>query len=149
MLPDDLQRDVLFEAGRLRKLASAARTALERPGLRKDAWDAAAAGKLISDLMGGLESLMKRKARAEGKSLPQGPDWHLEQLNGFLGDPAFGMTWTESQKALWMRYLRFRHRFIHGYGHELVWEIVQEPLEQLPAMAEELARVWELWVSRP
>jgi hypothetical protein len=66
MPPDDFKRDILFETGRLRKLAEAARSALERPGLRKDAWDAAAAGKLISDLIGGLESLLKRKARLEG-----------------------------------------------------------------------------------
>jgi len=149
MPPDDFKRDILFETGRLRKLAEAARSALERPGLRKDAWDAAAAGKLISDLIGGLESFLKRRARLEGISLAQGSDWHLELLNSFLTDPAFGAAWTESQKALWMRYLRFRHRFIHGYGHELSWEIVQEPLEGLPAMAEGLAQAWEKWLARP
>jgi hypothetical protein len=149
MPPEDFKRDILFEIERLRALAAAARAAMQRPGLEKDAWDAAAAGKMISDLVGGLESLLKRKARADGKILPQGPDWHLVLLNGFLADPAFGYTWTESQKALWTRYLRFRHRFIHGYGHEMGWSMVREPLVELPAMAEALALVWENWVNRP
>ncbi len=149
MQPEDVRRDILFETGRLRVLAEAARSALARPGLKKDSWDAAAAGKLISDLVSGLESLLKRKARAEGKPIPQGPAWHLELLTAFLADPVFNSAWTEPQKALWIRYLRFRHRFIHGYGHELGWDMVQEPFVGLPSMAESLAQAWENWVNQP
>lgn len=149
MLPEDFKADIFFETNRLRQLASTAKAALSRPELKKDSWDAAAAGKLISDLIGGLESLLRKKSRAENTPMPQGPDWHLVMLNGFLEDPAFQSAWSESQKALLLRYLRFRHRFVHGYGHELSWEMVQEPLTDLPAIAEALAKAWEQWANHP
>jgi uncharacterized protein YutE (UPF0331/DUF86 family) len=44
-------------------------------------------------------------------------------------------------------YKDFRHRFVHGYGFEVSWELVEEPLTLLPDTVEELVRVWTSWLA--
>ena len=45
------------------------------------------------------------------------------------------------------KYLEFRHRFIHGYGFMVTWDMVAEPLRLLPETVERLAEVWTAWLD--
>jgi uncharacterized protein YutE (UPF0331/DUF86 family) len=44
-------------------------------------------------------------------------------------------------------YLRFRHRFIHGYGFELSWETVKEPLALLSETVRQMVECWRKWLD--
>ena len=37
--------------------------------------------------------------------------------------------------------------FIHGYGHEVKWEVVEEPLRLLPDTIAAVADAWERWLA--
>jgi hypothetical protein len=36
---------------------------------------------------------------------------------------------------------------MHGYGHEINWEIIDEPLKLLPETVSLLADIWETWIQ--
>ncbi|MCK5243451.1 hypothetical protein KAR34_13465 [bacterium] len=110
-------------------------------------WDAAAAAKYISDLVIGLENLCKRRNAALDRIVPEGPEYHQVILDDFLQDDKLGGRLDKALAFRLKKYLRFRHRFVHSYGHEIDWLIIEEPLRLLPETITVLTEVWKNWLK--
>lgn len=80
--------------------------------------------------------------------VPEGEDSRTRILETFIEEPDLGATLSKEVKHRLKKYLRFRHRFVHGYGHEVKWEIVDEPLRLLPETVGILREVWLRWLQR-
>jgi hypothetical protein len=145
---DRLREEVRFELDQLRRVAEVARELADVPEAERRPWDAAAAAKYIFDLAMSLENLCKRRHAAFGQPHPSGPDSHSQVLAEFLQDPDLGGQLSTDEAFLLKQYFRCRHRFAHGYGHEVHWQIVSEPLRLLPQTAKRLAALWERWLER-
>lgn len=117
------------------------------PTEQRRPWDAAAAAKYVFDLALSLENLCKRRYLALGLPHPTGPDSHSRVLDDFLAEPNLGGELTGEESLRLKKYVRFRHRFAHGYGHEIDWPIVEEPLRLLPETVERLTEIWERWLE--
>lgn len=118
------------------------------PEAERRPWDAAAAGKFIADLSAGLENLCKRRYVYEGLPVPQGNDSHARVLDDFLAAPALGAELSPDVALRLKKYLRFRHRFVHGYAFEVSWAMVDEPLRALPDTVEAICSRWERWLEQ-
>lgn len=148
MNKDKLAAELMQELEQLRVVAQhAAELAQVLAGERRP-WHAAAGAKYAADLVNGLENLCKRRYRAMSLPIPEGEDSHSRILEGFLDAPDLGATLSEEVKHRLKKYLRFRHRFLHGYGHEVKWEIVDEPLRVLPETVMILREVWLRWLQQ-
>ena len=142
-----LRREIAHELAQLQKLAEVGARLSALPPARRQPWDSAAAAKYISDLVLGLENLVKRTWLHVEKQLPEGPDSHQQLLAGFLADPLLGGQLSTEWQLRFKMYLRFRHRFLHGYGYEVNWEIVEEPLQRLPEAVALLEQLWAHWLN--
>ena len=143
----EVAEEIAFELGQLRQVAEvASRLSAVAPEQRRP-WDSAAAAKYITDLVLGLENLCKRRYAHLRKAPPSGPDSHSRVLDEFLQEPDLGARLPAAVAHRLKLYLRFRHRFFHGYGHEVKWEIAEEPLRLLPETVAALADVWEHWLT--
>ena len=147
MTKQQLAREIQYELDQLRRCAHTASQLAAIPPHQRKPWDAAAAAKYIADLFTGLENLCKRRCRYLDQPVPQGPDSHSEMLGQFLDAEELGGTLPEEFSLRLKKYLRFRHRFIHGYGYEVSWEIIEEPLHLLPETVEQLAQTWNRWLD--
>ncbi len=143
-----LAEELQHELKQLRQMAAVASVLTEVPPDKRQPWDAAAAAKYIADLTLGLENLWKRRSIHLGLLVPQGEDSHARILDAFLGDPSLGGSLPHETRQLLKKYLRFRHRLFHGYGHQVRWEIVEEPLRLLPKTVLELEEVWNEWLRK-
>jgi hypothetical protein len=147
MTVERLKREVQHELNRLRDSSRlAAELAAVAPPQRRS-WDAAAAAKLIADLWMGLENLCKRRYRHLDLPVPEGPRSHREVLDDFLATDGLGAALSQEMRERLEHYLQFRHRFIHGYGDEVNWDIVEEPLRLLEDTVNQLATTWESWLN--
>jgi uncharacterized protein YhdP len=143
-----LREEIRYEIEQLRQVAEMAQQLSVLPAEERHPWDSAAAAKYVFDLVLGLENLWKSRCRALGETYPSGFDSHSQVLEGFLQESNLGGQLTKEESMRWKKYFRFRHRFAHGYGHEIHWEIVDEPLRYLPETVEKLAALWEEWLKR-
>lgn len=143
-----LYEDVRYELRQLQRLAADARTHTDVSEPERSRWEASAAAKYVSDVCAGLENLCKRRNAFLNIATPAGPDSHIRILEDFLATPDLGGRLAPELGLRLKRYLRFRHRFIHGYAFEISWEMVSEPLSQLPETVEKLAEVWTAWLAR-
>jgi len=143
-----LTAEVTQELDQLRLVAEHAAELGRVPANERCPWHAAAAAKYAADLAGGLENLCKRRCRAAGLPIPEGDDSHARILEEFIAEPALGAGLSDEIKHRLRKYLRFRHRFTHGYGHEVKWELVDEPLRLLPETITILREVWLQWVRQ-
>ena len=147
MTKQQLAQQIEYEFDQLRRSAeTASELAAVAPEARRP-WDAAAAAKYIADLIAGLENLCKRRCRYLNLPIPAGPESHTQILNDFLDVPELGGTLSKDFCLVLKKYLRFRHRFIHGYGYEVRWEVVDEPLRLLGETVEQLAQAWNRWLD--
>jgi hypothetical protein len=135
------------ELDHLRQVAGRARRLIALPASDRREWDTVAAAKFVADLWLGLENLCKRRLAAIGSSMPEGGDSHARLLEDFLNVDGLGRALKPEIQARLKKYLAFRHRFIHGYGQELTWAMVEEPLRLLPETVRAISRVWESWMS--
>jgi hypothetical protein len=142
-----LAKEVEYEVKQLRTLAAFARELAAAPEGERRPWDAAAAAKYAADVCHGLENLCRRRYKALGLREPLGPESHSQTLAEFLKDPKLGGRLKPEIAGRLQSYLRFRHRFIHGYGYEVTWEMVAEPLALIPETVEALAQVWLEWLA--
>jgi hypothetical protein len=142
-----LQREINHELAQLQKLADVAVRLAALPVADRHPWDAAAAAKFISDLVLGLENLIKRTWLYLERPVPDGADSHQQLLAVFLADPQLGGQLPAEWPMRFKMYLRFRHRFLHGYGYEVNWEIVEEPLRWLPEAVSLLKQCWGRWLA--
>jgi uncharacterized protein YutE (UPF0331/DUF86 family) len=147
MNKDKLTAEIGHELRQLSLLAEHAGELSQVPERERRPWHAAAAAKYAADLANGLENLCKRRYRAMGQSVPEGEDSHTRILDAFLDEPNLGGGLSDEEKHRLRKYLRFRHRFVHGYGHEVRWEIVDEPLRLLPETVATLCRIWSCWIE--
>lgn len=147
MSNDRLRQEIRFELEQLRRVAQQAAQLSAVPAGERHPWDSAAAAKYVHDLALGLENLCKRRLAASGQSIPEGVDSHSKLLESFLNEPRLGGQLSDDLKLRLKKYARFRHRFVHGYGHEVNWEIVDEPLRLIPDTVAALAQVWEQWLK--
>ena len=145
--PDKLRREIQHELAQLQRVAEIAARLSARPAADRQPWDAAAGAKFISDLVLGWENLIKRSRLHLAQALPEGPDSHQQLLAGFLADPCLGGQLSAEWQLRFKMYLRFRHRFLHGYGYEVNWEIVEEPLRWLPEAVVLLCGLWTRWLA--
>jgi len=136
------------EFDHLRRLAGQAEELARVPSAERRPWDAAAAAKYLADLSLGLENLCKRRYVYLRTSVPQGFDSHSRILADFLAEPLLGRQLAPDTARNLKKYLAFRHRFIHGYGHEVDWTMVEEPLRLLPDMVKILISVWQAWLEK-
>ena len=147
MTKQQLAREIQYELDQLRRCAQTASQLAAVPPHQRRPWDAAAAAKYVADLFTGLENPCKRRCRYLAQPIPEGPESHTEILNQFLELAELGGTLSKGFSLRLKKYLRFRHRFVHGYGYEVSWEIVEEPLRLLPETVEQLARTWNHWLD--
>ena len=147
MNKDKLAAEVTQELDQLRVVAQHAAELALVPESERRPWHAAAGAKYAADLVSGLENLCKRRYRAANLPIPEGEDSHTRILEAFLKAPDLGVTLTDEVKYRLKKYLRFRHRFVHGYGHEVKWEIVDEPLRLLPETVGILREMWLRWLQ--
>jgi hypothetical protein len=68
-------------------------------------------------------------------------------LEDFLAQPKLGGKLSADIQHRLKKYKNFRHRFIHGYGFEVDWEKVNEPLRLLPETVELLSSLWLGWLA--
>jgi len=141
-------REIEHELQQLDRVAEVAVRLAEVPASRRKPWDSAAASKYISDVFLGLENLCKRRFRHLGRDIPAGADSHSALLNDFLQTDDLGGALPDEVKIRLKKYLRFRHRFSHGYGFEVNWEIAEEPLRLLPDTVAIIADVWRRWIEK-
>lgn len=143
----DLEGDIRYELGQLRVLAGRAAELSTLPASQRELWECMAVAKLVADFYMGCENLIKRHHRALGRAAVEAPDSHTQLLRDFLDDSGLGAHLSCECRERMELYLRFRHRFVHGYGSEVKWEMVEEPLRLIPEMVELVAHVWEQWLS--
>jgi len=120
---------------------------LEAAGQDLRPWHAAAGAKYVADLFMGLENLCGRRYAALGRERPKGPDSHRRVLEEFLATDDLGASLTPELTDRLRKYLRFRHRFTRGYGYEVAWELVEEPLRLLPETVQVLGQHWRDWLQ--
>jgi hypothetical protein len=149
MRQPELTEEIAFELRQLERLAGLARAMLAVPPAERRPWDAMAAAKCVADLFRGLENLWKRFCVHSGRPFPSGPDSHARLLSAFLSESGLGNQVSPEFAERLKLYKDFRHRFVHGYGFEVSWELIEEPLTLLPVTAEELVRVWAGWLNGP
>jgi hypothetical protein len=142
-----LEQEVRLELGRLQRTADAADKLRSSAGLNPPPWYAAAAAKYVADVFMGLENLWKRRCRYLGQPAPEGSTSHRDTLTQFLDNPEFGGRLPGQMEERLGNYLRFRHRFVHGYGYDLTWSMVEEPLALIPETVQELRTVWGNWLA--
>jgi hypothetical protein len=147
MRKDRLAEEVQLQLAQLGQMAAVASQLAKVSAEERRPWDAAAAAKYIADLTLGLENLCRRRCIHLGIPLPEGEDSHSRLLEGFLSDPQLGGRLPAEIQQRLKKYLRFRHRFLHGYGHEVRWEIIEEPLSLLPQTVSALQTVWNGWLE--
>jgi hypothetical protein len=94
----------------------------------------------------GLENLSGRRHAFLGIPRATGRDSHRQVLEGFLGAAGLGADLAPDVGDRLRKYLRFRHRFTHGYGYEVSWALVEEPLQLLPETMQILDELWRRWV---
>jgi len=138
----ELAEEVGFELRQMQRLAEMAKAMAAVSASERRPWDAMAAAKCITDVYRGLENLWKRLCIHSGGEFPSGPDSHAMILSAFLAEPELGGRLSREMANRLKLYKDFRHRFVHGYGFEVTWELVAEPLALLPDTVEELHRVW-------
>ena len=148
MNSDKLTAEVTQELDQLRRVAKHAAELAQVPAVDRRPWHAAAAAKYIADLVNGLENLCKRRYRSANLPVPEGEDSHTRILEEFIAAPGLGAGLTDEVKQRLRKYLRFRHRFVHGYGHEVLWDIVDEPLRLLPETIAILRETWLRWLEQ-
>ena len=147
MNKDKLAAEVTQELQQLALVAQHAAELARVPETERHPWHAAAGSKYVADLFNGLENLCRRRYRASDLPIPEGEDSHTRILEAFLEEPELGAALSAEVKHRLKKYLRFRHRFMHGYGHEVKWEIVDEPLRLLPETVGILREVWLRWLQ--
>lgn len=138
--------EIRFELAQMESMATLCAALASVPEADRRPWDSAAAAKYISDLVAGLENLCRRRLHYLSLPFPSGPDSHTRLLEGFLAIPSLGGELSNDERLMLKRYLRFRHRFIHGYGHEVNWDMVKEPLQFLPSYVSRLSNIWNAWL---
>jgi uncharacterized protein YutE (UPF0331/DUF86 family) len=143
-----LAEEVNYELEQLQRLADSARELTAVPESERRPWDAAAAAKYVSDLCAGLENLCKRRCVFLNLRQPEGADSHSQVIHDFLSTPGLGLDLTPELALRLKKYMRFRHRFVHGYGFEVSWNLVEEPLRLLPDTVGVLAATWRAWVEK-
>jgi len=143
-----LVEEVRHELQQLKQVADIAGRLAALPEAERRPWDSAAAAKFVADLVIGLENLCKRRYAYLKRAVPEGADSHSRILYEFLEESELGDALSEEVRERLKRYLRFRHRFFHGYGHEVDWQIVEEPLRSLPDTVAKLAEAWEFWLTQ-
>ncbi len=99
-----------------------------------------AAGKYLDSLYNGMERIFERICVWLEGQVPSGADWHrqlwrhmqakVEDIRPSLLDEILAEQIEE--------YLRFRHRFRHSYGPELIWEKMEPLIEEAPSVLEKL-----------
>jgi hypothetical protein len=142
-----LSREIECELAQLARVADMAGRLAAVPESERRPWDAAAASKYVADLFLGFENLCKRRYRYLNLPAPSSPDSHSEILTDFLNETALGGSLSNTLAERLKKYLRFRHRFSHGYGCEVSWEIAEEPLRLLPETVEILSAIWKTWLD--
>ena len=101
----------------------------------------------MADVWLALENLCKRRYAALEFPMPQGSDSHARILSDFLAESRLGGVLSAEFAVRLKKYLAFRHRFTHGYGQEISWSMVEEPLRQIPDTVAKLGDVWTAWLA--
>lgn len=142
-----LSLEVQCELEQLRALAEQAQRLSATPEQERREWDAVAAAKYVADVWLAVENLCKRRYSALALPVPQGSDSHTRILADFLAEPKLGGRLTPDFALRLKKYLAFRHRFTHGYGQDLTWSMIAEPLRLIPGTVFKLAEVWTDWLA--
>jgi uncharacterized protein YutE (UPF0331/DUF86 family) len=139
--------EVQCELDHLRRLSEQAQRLMTISDAERREWDAVAAAKYVADVWLAVENLCKRRYAALEIPVPTGPDSHTRILAELLADPTLGRGLSADFAVRLKKYLAFRHRFIHGYGQEVTWTMVEEPLRQIPDTVSTLTKVWTTWLA--
>lgn len=142
----ELTEEIGYELRQLERLSELAREMASVPPSERRPWDAMAAAKCVADVYRGLENLWKRLCVHSDRAFPTGSDSHAKILSAFLAETGLGGKLSAEMSERLKLYKDFRHRFVHGYGFEVSWELVAEPLALIPETVAELVRVWSDFV---
>lgn len=144
-----LRLEIECELDNLSRLANEARKIIEAGDSDKPEWRCLAAAKYVSDLWVGFENLCKRRQKNLDLPAPQGFDSHRQTLEEFFATNGLGAGLSSGLAERLKKYLGFRHRFVHGYGTQITWDMVEEPIRLLPETVGILAQVWRNWLQNP
>ena len=142
-----LTLEIQCELDQFRALAEKAQRLAAASEDKRREWDAVAAAKYVADVWLALENLCKRRYAALELPMPQGSDSHARILSDFLAESRLGGILSAEFAVRLKKYLAFRHRFTHGYGQEISWSMVEEPLRQIPDTVAKLGKVWTAWLA--
>ncbi len=104
-----------------------------------------AAGKYLDDFYNGAERTFERICVWLEGSIPSGEDWHkqlLEHMTEGVAGVRFPLLDEDLAKRL-EEFLKFRHRFRHRYGYELVWDKMLPLVEEAPKVLSDLKTALE------
>jgi hypothetical protein len=90
----------------------------------------AASATFIHNVYGGIENILKQALKEEGVTIAQSGGWHKELLNKAVSEEVI----TKKMSSELVKYLAFRHFFVHGYGFNLKEEPIRDLGTRLPGV---------------
>jgi hypothetical protein len=113
-----------------------ARELLAKPAL--NVHELTALGTFLHNAYSGVERILRCRLVGTGRLPKADASWHKDLLKQSLGASLL----TESQYAVFLGLLRFRHYYVHGYGHLLDESETRQIAESaLPVIGEFLSGV--------
>lgn len=105
----------------------------EYPDREPDIRGKAALASFIAQFYNGIENIMKRIMKINGRALPKGENWHAELFNLFVGQgaPGFPVLFSEQEALVFKKLRKFRHIVYHGYSFRLEYELMKNNVEGL------------------
>ena len=90
----------------------------------------AASATFIHNVYGGIENILKQVLKEEGVTVAQSGGWHKELLAKAVSKEVI----TKKASSELLKYLAFRHFFVHGYGFNLKEEPIRDLGTKLPCV---------------
>lgn len=87
----------------------------------------AALASFIAQFYNGVENIMKRIMKINGRTLPKGENWHAELFNQFIesDDPNTPVLFRGPDVLIYKKLRKFRHIVYHGYSFRLEYELMK------------------------
>ncbi|GAB1350973.1 hypothetical protein MASR1M107_31880 [Ignavibacteriales bacterium] len=87
----------------------------------------AALASFIAQFYNGVENIMKRIMKINGRTLPKGENWHAELFNQFIesDDPNTPVLFRGPDVLINKKLRKFRHIVYHGYSFRLEYELMK------------------------
>jgi len=135
-----LKQQIEDELRQMERAIASAQSVVSRMPEATDQDLVVAAGKYLDNLYNGMERIFERICVWLEDQAPSGADWHRRlwrHMQAEVADIRPALL-DEMLAERIEEYLRFRHRFRHSYGSELIWDKMAPLIEEAPSVLEEL-----------